>query len=317
MSKNQQKIIVVALGGNALIQEGQAGTINEQFTNTRKSVEGIIHCIRQGYSVVVTHGNGPQVGNMLLMVEACCPKIPELPLGVCVADTEGAIGYMIQQCMINSLQKEKINKLAATILTQVIVDKNDKAFTKPTKPIGPFFGKEEAEKYANEKGWTVIEDSQRGYRRVVPSPKPIRIVEIESIRRLLDFGEIVIAAGGGGIPVTQNQSGELEGIDAVIDKDLSSYVLARDLEAECLMMLTGTEKVFLNFKKQNQTPIDLISSKQAEDFLNQGHFPPGSMGPKIEAAISFLRSGGKEVYITSIDKVKDTLAGNTGTKIVL
>ena len=265
--------------------------------------------------MVVTHGNGPQVGNMLLMVEASCPKVPELPLGICVADTEGAIGYMIQQTIINSLQKEKINKLAVTILTQVIVNRNDKAFSNLTKPIGPFFGKKEAERLIIEKGWTVIEDSQRGYRRVVSSPKPIRIVEIESIRRLLAAGEIVIAAGGGGIPVTQNEFGELEGIDAVVDKDLSSYILARDLQAECLMMLTGTETVFLNFKKQDQKAIDVISAKQAEDFLSKGHFPPGSMGPKIEAAINFLKSGGKEVFITSIDKVKETLSGSTGTRI--
>lgn len=309
-------IIVVALGGNALIQQGERGTIEEQFSNTRKSIDGIIYCIKQGYSVVITHGNGPQVGNMLLMVEYSRDKVPAFPLGVCVADTEGAIGYMIQQTLINRLQKEHIKKIAATILTQVVVDKNDKAFDNPTKPIGPFFTKKEAEKFVVEKGWKIVEDSHRGYRRVVASPNPLRIVEKESIIRLMESGEIVIAAGGGGIPVVENDTGALEGIDAVIDKDLASYVLARDLNADTLMMLTGTEKVYLNFQKPDQKPINEISVEEVEKYFNEGHFPVGSMGPKIESAINFLKSGGKVVYVTAIDKVKEAFQGLNGTKIV-
>ncbi len=200
MPKNGKKVVVIALGGNALIQEGEKGTIQEQFANTRKSIEGIVYCIKKGFEVVITHGNGPQVGNMLLMVELSQGKVPELPLGVCVADTEGAIGYMIQQTLVNRLQKEHIKKCVVTILTQVIVDKDDPAFKNPTKPIGSFFTKEQAEEFIKERGWEMVEDSHRGYRRVVASPNPLKIVEEQSVKRLLESGDIVIAAGGGGYP---------------------------------------------------------------------------------------------------------------------
>ena len=311
----KHRVVVIALGGNALITEGQQGTIAEQFENTRKSLAGIVYCLKQGYGVVITHGNGPQVGNMLLMVEASRDQVPELPLGVCVADTEGAIGYMIQQSLTNRLRKEGLDRCVVTMLTQVIVDKHDKAFSNPTKPIGPFFPKEEAERFRKEKGWQIVEDSHRGYRRVVASPNPLKIVEERAVKSLLEAGDIVIAAGGGGIPVITKEDGALEGVDVVIDKDLASSVLARDIKADYLMMLTGVEHVFLNFKQPNERALRALTEKEAQRYLKEGQFPSGSMGPKIQAAINFLNWGGAAAIITSIDKVKEALEGITGTKI--
>lgn len=312
----KRKLIVIALGGNALIGEGQQGTIAEQFENVRRSLDGIIYCLKQGFEVVITHGNGPQVGNLLLMVEASRNQVPELTLGVCVADTEGAIGYMIQQSLTNRLRKEGIDRCVVTVLTQVVVDKHDRAFSNPTKPIGPFFTREEAERFYREKGWHVIEDSHRGYRRVVASPNPLKIVEERAVKTLLEAGDIVIAAGGGGIPVVMKEDGDLEGIDVVIDKDLASAVLARDIKAHCLMMLTGVEHIFLNFKQPNEQALSRLTVKEAQKYLQEGHFPPGSMGPKIQAAMNFLNWGGELAIITSIDKVKESLDGRTGTKIM-
>ncbi len=311
-----KKIIVVALGGNALVQEGEKGTIQEQFANIRKSITGIVQCIKKGFDVVITHGNGPQVGNMLLRTELSRDKVPELPLGICVADTEGEIGYMIQQTMVNNLQREQIKKCAVTILTQVIVDKDDNAFRNPTKPVGPFFTAEEAGEIINEKGWAMVEDSHRGYRRVVASPRPLEIVEKESVKRLLESGEVVIAAGGGGIPVIVEEGGSLEGVDAVVDKDLASSVLALEIKADYLIMLTGVENVCLNYGESDQKPLETITIEEAERYMAEGHFPPGSMGPKIQAAVNFLKGGGESVFITAIDKVSEAITGKTGTRIV-
>ncbi len=311
----KHRVVVIALGGNALIMEGQRGTIAEQFENTRKSLDGIVYCLKQGYGVVITHGNGPQVGNLLLMVEASRNQVPELPLGVCVADTEGAIGYMIQQSLTNRLRKEGLDRCVVTVLTQVIVDKHDTAFSNPTKPIGPFFTREDAERFRKEKGWHIVEDSHRGYRRVVASPDPLKVVEDRAVRGLLEAGDIVIAAGGGGIPVIMKEDGDLEGVDVVVDKDLASSVLARDIKADCLMMITGVEYVFLNFKQPNERALKALTVKEAERYLKEGHFPPGSMGPKIQAAINFLNWGGDVAIIAAIDKVKEALEGITGTKI--
>lgn len=312
----KKKVVVIALGGNALIGAGQRGTMAEQFENVRKSLDGIIHCLREGFTVVITHGNGPQVGNLLLMVEACRNQVPEISLGVCVADTEGAIGYMIQQALTNRLRKEGINRCVVTVLTQVIVDKDDNAFSHPTKPIGPFFTREEAHRFRREKGWQIVEDSQRGYRRVVASPNPLKIVEESAVKTLLKAGDIVIAAGGGGIPVILKEDGDLEGVDVVIDKDLASAVLARDIHAHCLMMLTGVEYAFLNFKQPNEQALHRLTVKDAQKYLQEGHFPPGSMGPKIQASINFLDWGGERAIITSIDKVKEAMDGRTGTMII-
>lgn len=311
------KVVVIALGGNALIREGQQGTIEEQFENVSKSLDGIIYCLKKGYSVVITHGNGPQVGNMLLMAEASRGLIPEMSLGICVADTEGAIGYMIQQSLTNRLRKEGINKCVVTVLTQVVVDKNDNAFSNPTKPIGPFLKKEDAERLQYERGWHIAEDSHRGYRRVVASPAPIKIIEVNAIKSLLEAGDIVIAAGGGGIPVIEKENGDLEGVDVVIDKDLASSILARDIKADCLIMLTGVDHVCLNYRQSNEQTLSRLTVEKARKYLNEGHFPPGSMGPKIQAAINFLNYGGELAIITSVDKVMETMEGVSGTKITL
>lgn len=309
------KIIVIALGGNALIREGQRGTTAEQFENVQKSLDGIVYCLKRGYRVVITHGNGPQVGNMLLMVEASRDCVPELPLGVCVADTEGAIGYMIQQSLTNRLRREGIDRCVVTVLTQVIVDKNDKAFLNPTKPIGPFFRKDEAERFQRENGWHIMEDSHRGYRRVVASPNPLKIVEERAIKTLLEAGDIVIAAGGGGIPVVQKENGDLGGVDVVIDKDLASSVLARGINAERLVMLTGVEHVYLNYRQINERALDTLTISDAVRYLEEGHFLPGSMEPKVRAAINFLSWGGDMAIITSLDGVEEAMEGRKGTAI--
>ena len=252
---------------------------------------------------------------MLLMVEASRNQVPELPLEVCVADTEGAIGYMIQQSLTNRLRKEGLDRCVVTVLTQVVVDKHDTAFSNPTKPIGPFFTREDAERFRKEKGWHIVEDSHRGYRRVVASPNPLKIVEERAVRGLLEAGDIVIAAGGGGIPVIMKEDGDWEGVNVVVDKDLASSVLARDIKADCLLMITGVEHVFLNFKQPNERVLKTLTAKEAERYLKEGHFPPGSMGPKIQAAINFLNWGGEVAIIAAIDKVKEALEGITGTKI--
>lgn len=311
-----RKKAVVALGGNAIIQKGEKGNIHQQFANTRKTLDGIMELIERNYDMVITHGNGPQVGNLFLMVEATRDVIEPLPLGVLVADTQGQMGYMIQQSLQNRLTQENLKRLVATVITQIIVDKNDPSFDNPTKPVGPFYTAEEADKIMNERGWNMVEDSGRGYRLVVASPKPQEVVEIDTIKNLLKEEAIVIAAGGGGIPVTIEEDGTFEGVDAVVDKDYASSVLARDLEADLLLIQTGVDNVSLNYNTPEQKDLDVLTIKDAKKYLAEGHFPPGSMGPKIEAAIQFLESGGKEVIITSIEKVGAAIDGNDGTRII-
>jgi carbamate kinase len=311
-----RKKAVVALGGNAIIQKGEKGDIHQQFANTRKTLDGIMELIERNYDMVITHGNGPQVGNLFLMVEASRGVIEPLPLGVLVADTQGQMGYMIQQSLQNRLTQENLKRLVATVITQIIVDKNDPSFDNPTKPVGPFYTAEEADKIINERGWNMVEDSGRGYRLVVASPKPQEVVEIDTIRNLLREEAIVIAAGGGGIPVMIEEDGTFEGVDAVVDKDYASSVLARDLEADLLLIQTGVDKVSLNYNTPEQENLDVLTIDDAKKYLAEGQFPPGSMGPKIEAAIQFLESGGKEVIITSIEKVGAAIDGNDGTRII-
>jgi carbamate kinase len=314
---HKEKTAVVALGGNAITKKGEEDTVARQFANTRESLEGIVLLIKDGYNLAITHGNGPQVGNAILRVELARGRAPILPLGVCVADTEGGMGYMIEQSLENRLKKEKIKRDVATIVTQVIVDKDDPSITHPTKFIGQFYTKEEAKKLAKENGWVVKEDRGKMWRRVVPSPIPLEIVEKKTIKTLVQNGVIVIAAGGGGIPVYVENNGGLEGVDAVIDKDRASAILARDIGAELLLILTEVEKVALNFGTLLQIDLNKLTVDEAKKYLQEGHFPPGSMGPKIEAAIQFLESGGKEVIITSIPKAYDSVKKrNAGTRIV-
>lgn len=311
----KQKTIVVALGGNAISQQFEEGNIYQQFVNTRQSLSGVADLISLGYRVLISHGNGPQVGNQLIRIESARDQVPVLPLGIVVADIQGGMGYMIAQCLTNVLQDRGMKKEIVCIVTQMIVNKNDPSLKNPTKFVGPFFKKEQVDELVNVRGWMVKEDPGRGWRRVVPSPKPIEIVEKGVIKRLVEEDVVVIASGGGGIPVYVEATGWLEGLDAVIDKDAASAVMARDIGAEELMILTGVEKVALNFGKPNQRLIDKMKINEAKKYLKEGHFPAGSMGPKIEASINFLEKGGEKVIITSIEKSLQAVQGKAGTTI--
>lgn len=312
-----KKTVVVAIGGNAITLSGQAGTVEEQFENVLKTCDQIIDLIEEGYNVVLTHGNGPQVGNLLLKNEAGKDIVPAYSLDVCGAETQGSIGYIISQTMINRLAARGIRKEVASLVTQTIVDKNDPAFQNPTKPIGPFYTEEEAKALEAEKGYVMTEDSGRGYRRVVPSPKPIKILGTGCIKSLCEAGYLVICAGGGGIPVIQ-EGGEVKGIEAVIDKDRASSQLAQEIGADYLMILTGVEMVAINFGKPNMRNLSKMTVSEANAYMAEGQFPPGSMGPKMEAVCSFVEnsSAGAEAIITSLEKLAEAMDGKTGTRVV-
>lgn len=309
------KLVVVAIGGNAIIQEGQKGTIEEQFNNILESCDPILDLIEDGYKVVLTHGNGPQVGNSLLKVEAASEIVPPYPLDVCGAETQGNIGYIMQQTLNNRIVERGMDLNAVTLITQVVVDKNDPAFQNPTKPIGPFYTKERSDEIIRETNAVMIEDSGRGYRKVVPSPKPIKVIEKEFIHRLVNTNSIVITVGGGGIPVVEENK-KVTGVEAVIDKDHASALVAEEIGADYLVILTGVEQVAVNFGKPEQKFISEMTVSEARQYLNEGQFPPGSMGPKIEASTRFIENGGKNAIITSIDKLKYALNGETGTRII-
>ena len=310
------KKVVVALGGNAISREFEEGNIFQQFANTRQSLLGVIELIKKDYQVVITHGNGPQVGNAMIRVEASRHLVPPIPLGVIVADLEGGMGYMIEQCLQNKLNSRGIEKQVATILTQVLVAKDDPSISNPSKFVGPFFKKKQVKELEKKRGWILKEDSGRGYRRVVPSPVPLEIVQKEVIQMLMAQKVIVIAAGGGGIPVYREENGWLEGVDGVIDKDLASAILARDIKADELHILTAVKRVALNYKKPNQVDLETVTVKQVKNYLKQGQFPEGNMGPKITAAINFLETGGKRVIITSIENAADAILNASGTTIL-
>jgi carbamate kinase len=306
---------VLAIGGNAILTEHDEGTISEQMVNIQNACQKIVNLVLQGYRIVITHGNGPQVGQTLLRHKLSAWQVPEGPLDTCGAETQGLIGYLIQQVLRNELKKAGLDQDVVTVVTQVVVNKEDPAFKFPTKPIGPFYSKEEAERLASEYNKKIVEDSGRGYRLVVPSPTPVDIVEKNTIAYLIHSGAIVIAGGGGGIPVIR-VGNELKGIEAVIDKDLLSGVLAKMIKADYLMLLTGVEKVSINYKQANQKELDEIDVTEAEKYLDQGHFPKGSMAPKICAALEFVKNGGGKAFITSLDKLCEALEGKTGTSIV-
>lgn len=310
-----KKTVVVAIGGNAIIQEGQKGTIDEQFANVITSCDPIIDLLEEGYNVVLTHGNGPQVGNVLLKVEAAKEIVAPNPLDVCGAETQGSLGYIIQQSLLNKIKERKLNKNVVTVITQVVVDKEDKAFSNPTKPIGPFYSKLQAEELVKEKNATMVEDSGRGYRRVVPSPKPREIIEKDAISILIENDFLVITVGGGGIPVIR-EGDSLKGVEAVIDKDHASALVAKEISADYLIILTGVPKVAINFGKENQEFLDSMTIEDAKKHMAEGQFPAGSMGPKIEAALAFVENSQGEAIITSIDKLKEALQGKTGTRII-
>ncbi len=306
---------VVALGGNAISDPSGDNSIAHQFAQTRKSLVGIIELIHKGYRLLITHGNGPQVGEALLRMEHSLDVSVPRPLGVLVADTQGGIGYMIEQSLQNGLLWRGLKNPVATLITQVIVDRDDPELSKPSKFIGRSYSAEDAKRLEREHGWIIREDKKRGFRRVVGSPKPLAIVNKDAIKLLLDAGYIVICSGGGGIPIYVMQNGFYEGVDAVIDKDRAAAVLARDVGAQDLFLLTAVEKVALNYGTPEQEDLDRLTVAEAKKYLTEGHFPPGSMGPKIEAAIQFLESDGERVLISSVENVLDAVHEETGTWI--
>jgi carbamate kinase len=313
----KKRKIVIALGGNAIIKKGQKGTVHEQFDNTLESMQQILPLIKAGHKIILTHGNGPTVGHMMIRVEAGMKQVPYVPLGICVADSQGGLGYMIELCLHNVLYKAGINKKVITLITPVLVSEKDPSFEHPTKPIGPFYNEKQAKVMKKRhEDWTIIQDAGRGFRRVVSSPIPLEIINKEVIKRMVDEGFIVIAAGGGGIPVIHKKDGTLKGLPAVIDKDRTAAILASEVKADTLMILTAVDKVYINYGKEEQKALDKIRLKDAVKYLKQGQFPEGSMGPKIEAAISFLKHGGKEVIICALEKADEALKGKTGTRIV-
>jgi len=309
------KLVLVAVGGNALIRAGQQGTAQEQFQNAVDTAGAVVRLIKAGYRVVLTHGNGPQVGAMLTRSELAAAYAYRLPLDCSVAATQGEIGYVLQYAMWQALQKEGLDTPVVSLVTQVLVDKADPAFSHPTKPIGPFFNKETAERYRDLFAWVIAEDPPRGYRRVVPSPEPKGIVELHAIQACVERGLVVIAAGGGGVPVF-NDHDITKGVEAVIDKDRTSAILARQLNADVFAMATDVETVCLDFKKSTQRELSVVNEAECRRFLDEGQFPPGSMGPKITAALLYLERGGKEALITNHDHLFDAVEGRGGTRIV-
>ncbi len=311
----KNKVAVIAFGGNAMKKKNEKGTAEEQYINTQKAAELMVDIIKKGYELIVVHGNGPQVGNILLQMDAA-EDVPPFPLDICDAMTEGSMGYMIERALVNEMKKQDIDKQVVTLLTQVFVNPDDPAFQNPTKPIGPFYNFERAEQLKKENNWTMVEDAGRGFRRVVPSPQPLEIVPHKAINALIEKGIAVIAAGGGGIPVTLSSQGTIEGIEAVIDKDFASSLLAREVDADLFIILTGVDCVMENFGKEDAKPLPVIDLKTAREMLADGQFPPGSMGPKIKASIEYIDGGGKEVIITSSGKLGQALAGEAGTRII-
>lgn len=309
-----QKTAVIAIGGNAIIQEGQRGTIEEQFANVMKSCDPILDLVEEGYRVVLTHGNGPQVGNSMIRGEAAKELTPSYSMDACGAETQGLLGYIIKQSLMNKMKERGIDRKIAAIVTQVRVDAEDPRFKNPTKPVGPFFSLKEAEKLSEDMGYIMKEDSGRGYRRVVASPKPVEILEKDIIRTLSDNSYLVIAVGGGGIPVVE-ENGMVRGVEAVIDKDYASALVASEIDADFLIILTGVERVAVNFGKPEQRFLDTMNLAEAAGHMADGQFPAGSMGPKIDAAMGYVRSGRGTAIITSIDKLKEAVRGETGTRI--
>jgi carbamate kinase len=310
------KTIVIAIGGNSLIKDDRHMSVPDQYAAVIETAAHITDLIERGFRVVITHGNGPQVGFILLRSEHSRGILHEVPLDSIGADTQGAIGYQIQQAMQNELHRRGLKRSVATIVTQALVDKDDPAFQKPSKPIGQFYKKAEAEDRMRIEKWTMVEDAGRGWRRVVPSPKPARIIEADIIKHLVDDDYVVIAAGGGGIPVVQDDQGNLHGTAAVIDKDHAAAVLAKEIAADMLVISTAVEKVCLNFGKPAQKALDRMTVAEARQYMTEGHFKPGSMLPKIQACIRFIEDGGQEALITSPEVLPAALAGQTGTRIV-
>lgn len=311
-----EKLVVIAVGGNSLIKDSEHTTVFDQYRACGETSDHIAGIVAEGYRVVITHGNGPQVGFILLRSELAKEVLHQVPLDSCGADTQGAIGYQISQTLDNELRRRGIEKTVAAIVTQTVVDAEDPGFQDPSKPIGPFYSEATAREHRDKEGWAMREDAGRGWRRVVASPRPLEIIEEPAIKTLLENDIIVVAVGGGGIPVVRREDGGLEGVGAVIDKDWASCLLAKNLGAEKFLLSTAVDKVALNFGQPDQTEIDRMTVAGARGYLEEGHFPAGSMKPKIEAAIDFLESGGQEVIITQPHLLEDAIHGRAGTHIV-
>jgi carbamate kinase len=313
-----KKLAVVAIGGNSLIKDKQHQTVQDQYEAAKETCNHIADMIEQGWDIAIGHGNGPQVGFILRRSEiaAKVAGMHEVPLDVCGSDSQGAIGYALQQNLANEFKRRGMNKHAATVITQVAVDLTDPAFQNPAKPIGGFMEEDEAKERARKEGWTVVDDAGRGWRRVVASPIPQEIVELEAVRELLDAGIVTVTVGGGGIPVIRNEDGDIQGVAAVIDKDYASSLLARSIGADLLLISTAVEKVYLNFNKPGQKAIDVMTVSEAKKYMEEGHFAKGSMLPKIQAIIWFLEAGGNEALITNPENIARALRGETGTRIL-
>jgi len=312
-----KKVAVVAVGGNSLIKDKAHRTIPDQYEAAAESMRHIADMIETGWEVVVTHGNGPQVGFILRRSELSAHELHTVPLDYCGADTQGAIGYMFQQALFNEFRKREMDKKAATVVTQVLVDSDDPAFKNPSKPIGSFMEENRALTHRDEDGWSVVEDAGRGWRRVVPSPLPKEIVQADAIKALVEAGFTVVGVGGGGIPVIKDDKGDLVGVEAVIDKDFASALLAENIGADLFLISTAVERIALNFNKPDQEWVDHMTLKDAEKYLEEGHFAKGSMEPKMRAIIGFLEAGGKEALVTNPENIARALKGETGTRITV
>jgi carbamate kinase len=314
-SPGARKLVVVAFGGNALARHNEDGTQRQQSRHATVLARSLVRVLKKGHDLVLVHGNGPQVGALLVQVEEASTKIPPASLDVCVAQTEGSIGYMLETALRNEMLTEGVDREVVSMLTTVVVDPRDPALRNPTKPIGPFYTPYRAAHLKRTRRWDLVEDSGRGWRKVVPSPRPLKVVNMPVLRSLMETHHVVIAGGGGGVPVIEDASGRLKGIEAVVDKDLTAALIARDLHADMLLVLTDVDHVWLNYGKKNQKPLARLSFKEAERYLRRGQFPPGSMGPKIQAAIEFTRSTGHDVIITSLRRCVSAISGRGGTRI--
>jgi carbamate kinase len=311
----ESRLAVLAIGGNSLIKDKSHIALSSQYEAIQETSKYIAELIAEGLSMVITHGNGPQVGFLYRRGELARHELPLIPLDICGADTQGAIGYMIEMALLNELHKLGVAKKVAAVVTKTIVDRDDPSFQNPTKPIGSFMSEEEAHSHRKELGWQVLEDAGRGYRRVVPSPMPKEIIELDAIRSLLKEGYTVIAVGGGGVPVIWNEQGTLEGVEAVIDKDFGSSLLAKNLGADTFIISTAVDAVYLNFGKENQKSIRRATLSEIRQYMKEGHFKPGSMMPKIESVIEFLEGGGNKAIITSPEGLLKAFKGEAGTTI--
>jgi len=312
VTKAAMKTMLLAVGGNSLIRAGQKGTIAEQLANARRTAAEVARLVRDGYRIVLTHGNGPQVGAALLRSERGASQVPGQPLDVCDASTQGEIGYVLQQSLDTELRLAGLHIPVVTVLTQVVVSLDDLAMSRPSKPIGPFYSRADAEERKRLLNWEIVEDAARGYRRVVPSPEPQDIIELEIIRDLMERNVLVIACGGGGIPVAWRE-GRLQGVEAVIDKDRASALLASRLGVDLFVISTDTDYVYLDYKKPTQRPLHLVGCSELQQYADAGHFPPGNMGPKVESVLRFLMQGGREAIITSCENVYAAVSGSTAS----